>query len=73
MNPRDHNPPHFHAEVDGRSILVGIEDLLILRGRLQPKHEGDVLAWARVRQNDLRRAWAQAASGVHPDPIAPLD
>ena len=37
MYYKDHNPPHFHAEYDGKEIWVAIQTLEIIRGKFTPK------------------------------------
>ena len=34
---REHGPPHFHAEYSGQQVVVGIEHLTVLKGRLPPR------------------------------------
>ncbi|MFO7675012.1 MAG: DUF4160 domain-containing protein [bacterium] len=34
---REHLPPHFHARYGDGEVLVAIEDLSVLRGRIAPR------------------------------------
>jgi hypothetical protein len=34
MFHNDHRPPHFHAEYGGRDMLVAIETLAVIAGKL---------------------------------------
>lgn len=72
INFGDHPPPHFHAQYGGTDALVDIEDLVVREGSLPPRIRRAVLEWARVRQPELRAAWARAREYQHPDKIAPL-
>ena len=43
MNYSDHAPPHFHVRYAEQKALVGIESLVLLRGRLSPRVFGMVM------------------------------
>ena len=49
----DHAPPHFHAKYAGREILVSIQDMTVLEGRLPPRALGMVMEWAAIHQTEL--------------------
>jgi hypothetical protein len=53
MYYQDHNPPHFHAEYDGKEIRVEIETLSILRWKLSPKATALVFERALQHQSEL--------------------
>ena len=69
----DHDPPHFHARYGGDEVLVGIETLAVLHGRLPPRAQGLVVEWASLRQAELRDAWERAWQLEPLGKIAPLD
>jgi hypothetical protein len=69
---REHPPPHFHARYAEEEVLVSIEDLNVLAGRINPRALGLVIEWAALHQDDLRRSWQQAQAHETPDRIEPL-
>ena len=69
----DHAPPHFHAKYAGREILVSIQDMTVLEGRLPPRALGMVMEWAAIHQTELLDAWNQAQQHESPGKIAPLN
>ena len=68
----DHRPPHFHAFYAGAEILIDIDTLAVLRGRLPPRAMGLVMEWADQRRDELRRVWQQAQDARPLDRIDPL-
>ena len=56
MYPNDHGPPHFHALYGGDEILVGIDSLSVLQGRLLPRARGLVIEWASIHQAGTSRS-----------------
>jgi len=47
INPREHNPPHFHIRMnDGREVLVEIGSLELLTATVARREILDALAWA---------------------------
>ena len=69
----DHAPPHFHAKYAGREILVSIQDMTVLEGRLPPRALGMVMEWAAIHQTELLDAWNGAQQHESPGKIAPLN
>lgn len=72
MRYNDHPPPHFHAEYAGDQMVVDINTLAVIAGKLPPRARGLVTEWASLHQADLQRAWAQAQSMQPLDKIEPL-
>ena len=72
MYYNDHNPPHFHTEYGGNQMVVDVNTLAVLGGRLAPRATGLVMEWAAQHQDELRHAWQQAANMEQLDPIDPL-
>lgn len=60
MHFREHGPPHFHAKYGGTRVMVGIEPVELLRGRLPPRIRRLVIEWASIRQSELHEAWNRA-------------
>ena len=56
----DHTPPHFHAEYGSSVILVAIETLGVIAGKLPPRATGMVMEWAAEHQGELRERWEHA-------------
>ncbi|KAA0595361.1 hypothetical protein J2848_003424 [Azospirillum lipoferum] len=54
---RDHNPPHFHVKGPDINALVGIDPVVILRGRLPSDLWAEVQAWAIAHGAALVAAW----------------
>ncbi|HAC92284.1 MAG TPA: transcriptional regulator [Planctomycetaceae bacterium] len=68
----DHNPPHFHAEYGSSQMVVDVNTLAVIGGRLPPRATGLVMEWAAQHQQDLRDAWHQARNMEPLDRIDPL-
>lgn len=71
MYPGDHAPPHFHALHGDDEVLMDIDGLAVLRGRLPPHARKLVTEWAALRQAELREAWERAQRLEPPGRIAP--
>lgn len=65
--PREHNPPHFHAQYGGDEASYGINDLQRTAGKLRRAQERTVLEWAEEHQEALMTRWHQAQA------LEPLD
>ncbi len=68
----DHNPPHFHAEYGSDRMVVSVNTLAIIGGRLPPRATGLVMEWAAQHQGELQQAWLRARDMQPLDQIAPL-
>ena len=68
----DHLPAHFHAEYSGDQLVVGIDTLAIIAGKLPPRATGLVAEWASLHQRELRKVWQQALNLEPLDRIDPL-
>jgi hypothetical protein len=66
LYPREHGPPHFHAWLAGREVLIEIETLEILVGSLPGPELRQVLAWAEDNRTMLRKAWNDLQQGRVP-------
>jgi hypothetical protein len=67
---RDHGPPHFHALYGGDEVLVSIDDLSILEGKLSPRAMGLITEWATLHQKELQAVWRQARDH---EPLTKID
>jgi len=70
MFHNDHRPPHFHAEYGGDQILVTIDTLSVIAGKLRPRATGMVMEWAVEHQDELRQLWEQAR---RQEPLGQID
>lgn len=68
----DHLPAHFHARQAGREVVVAIDTLAIIRGRLSPRAHALVVEWAALHADELLADWELAQSGLPLRRIAPL-
>jgi hypothetical protein len=68
----DHLPAHFHARHSGKEVVLAIDTLAIIRGRLSPRAHALVVEWASLHSDELRADWELARSGLPLRRIAPL-
>jgi hypothetical protein len=68
----DHNPPHFHATYQGRTVEIEIRTLAVIHGTIASRALGLVMEWAAQRQAELTDDWRRAASGEPIVRIEPL-
>ena len=68
----DHLPAHFHVHYSGHSAKVDIETLALIEGDLPARAKGLVIEWATLHRDELREAFAKAASLQKPESIDPL-
>jgi hypothetical protein len=69
---RDHGPPHFHGVYGEDEVLVSIENLAVMKGRLSARAMGLVMEWATLHQGELRDVWRQATNLEPLSKIEPL-
>ena len=72
MFHNDHSPAHFHAEHGDDQVLIAIETLAVIAGRLRPRALGLVMEWASLHQDELRHDWELAQNHEPLDSIDPL-
>jgi hypothetical protein len=53
MYYNDHNPLHFHAEYSRDQMVVDVNTLAVIGGRLPPRATGLVIEWAAQHQGKL--------------------
>lgn len=56
----DHNPPHFHAEYQGREGLFYVNDGRCFEGNLPDKAVKIISEWAISRKSELMHDWELA-------------
>ncbi len=70
--PGEHNPPHFHAYYGEYKASVDIRTGEVVDGKLPPRQQKLVLAWAELHQEELLANWALVMNGENPFKIQPL-
>lgn len=69
----DHNPPHFHAIYGSEEILVSIEPIEVLEGKMKKRAVSMVIEWAAVHQQELMQNWDRLQGDGPAEKIEPLD
>lgn len=72
MYYNDHLPPHLHAEYGGIEMVLGIDTLAVIAGKLPPRATGLVMEWAIQHQVELQTVWNQARQMQPMDRVDPL-
>lgn len=54
---RDHMPPHFHISTPDGEVIMLIEDLSVLKGRLRTRDLNMAREWARANREFLEDEW----------------
>ena len=68
--PKEHPPPHFHAEFAEFMAQIRIEPVEILQGPLLPNKVGSVLSWVAEHRDALMPARTTMEAGRKPGKIA---
>ncbi len=68
----EHPPPHFHAEYGEYEVLVNINTLAIISGKLPSRALGLVVEWTSLHQDELRILWERARNSEPLGKIEPL-
>lgn len=68
----DHTPPHFHAEYNGRNVLIDIENGRVFQGMFPSRQLKIILAWCEIHKDELMQDWELAKDGKPLNRIAPL-
>ena len=68
----DHNPPHFHAEYQGKEALVDLEGN-VLRGELPKTQMRMVMAWFEIHRDELNANWKMSSEDGVMIKIKPLE
>lgn len=69
----DHGPAHFHAYYGDDMMVVEIETLKIVVGKLPQRATGMVLEWASQHRDELMEDWRLASSHQQLKKISPLE
>lgn len=70
--PQEHNSPHFHAYYGEHRATIDINTCELTEGLLPKKQLKLVLAWAELRQDELKANWTLAMNNELPFKIEPL-
>jgi hypothetical protein len=68
----DHAPPHFHAQYGSDEVIVNINTLAVVAGKIPPRAMGLVMEWAMLHQAELQADWQKAKKLQQLDKINPL-
>jgi len=68
----DHAPPHFHAQYGGDEVIININTLAVVAGKIPPRAMGLVMEWAMLHQAELQADWQKAKTLQSLNKIAPL-
>lgn len=68
----DHNPPHFHARYGKDKMVIEIQTLKVLEGKIPPRALGLVIEWASQHREELLRDWELSKNNQPPEKITPL-
>ena len=68
----DHNPPHFHARYGKDKVVIEIQTLKVLEGKIPPRALGMVIEWASQHQPELMLDWELSKNNQSPKKIIPL-
>ena len=73
MYTNDHPPPHFHAIYGEYEVVIRIDTLAPIAGRLPARAFGLVIEWGTRHKDELEIAWKKAENLEPPGKIEPLD
>ena len=72
VNPREHNPPHFHAQFQDREGSFDIATGEMSVGDLNQRQVRLVQAWWEIHKDELRANWDLIQNGEMHFKINPL-
>jgi hypothetical protein len=67
-----HHRPHFHAYYQGEVVVVAVDAIESLGGRLPRRQQRLVEAWAEIHREELLEDWRRLQAGQQPFRIEPL-
>jgi hypothetical protein len=73
MYYNEHNPPHFHAEYNGREAEILVNPVSLRSGTLPNRVLGLVTEWAQTHQQELLDNWERARNKQPLQSITGLD
>jgi hypothetical protein len=68
----EHNPPHFHARYGGDYVVVEIQSMRVIEGKVSPRVLGLVIEWGTLHQKELMSNWENARENLPLTKIEPL-
>lgn len=68
----EHNPPHFHAKYGKDYVVVEINSLRVIEGKVSPRILGFIMEWAFQHQKELMHDWELARQEKSLSKIEPL-
>lgn len=69
----DHAPPHFHALYAEHEVLININTLEVMRGKMPRRALALVLEWASQHRAELLEDWELCEQSKTPKQISPLE
>ena len=69
----DHAPPHFHALYGEFEVLISIETLEVIQGKMPRRALSLILEWAFQHRNELLEDWKRCETREPLKKIAPLE
>jgi hypothetical protein len=71
--PKEHPPPHFHAEVGDDEAVILIATGQLIEGRIPNAALSKVQLWCELHRTELQQNWTYAMSRQQSlEPIEPL-
>lgn len=67
--PKEHPPPHFHADYGDNTASYDIRTRRVTAGKLPGAQHRQVLKWAAVHQAELLEKWELVMAGQAPGKI----
>ena len=68
----DHMPPHFHAEYAGNSVMIDIDEAVVIKGVFPGRQMKLVLAWCELHKEELLKNWDSAKDNEEIAKVEPL-
>lgn len=69
----DHAPPHFHALYGEFEVVIDIQTLKIIEGKMPRRALALILEWASLHRDDLTKDWKLCEARKMPHKIPPLE
>lgn len=67
-----HHRPHLHAAYQRAKVVLAVDTIEVLAGKLPPRQQRLLEAWAELHHQELREAWDSLQSDNPPTAIDPL-
>lgn len=69
----DHAPPHFHALYGEFEVVIDIQTLKIIEGKIPRRALALILEWSSLHRDDLIKDWKLCEARKTPLKIPPLE